>query len=87
MSRPDGDRSEFLTISMRDSLESLIRPTGDEMEQAVFYPRTTSSSFWARCVTDVPTTEPSRSELSSVRCQLIPVIRGRTSISCRRGSN
>ncbi|MGH3022690.1 MAG: antibiotic biosynthesis monooxygenase family protein [Gaiellaceae bacterium] len=36
--RPDGDREEFLTISLWDSLESIRAFAGDEIEQAVFYP-------------------------------------------------
>jgi heme-degrading monooxygenase HmoA len=38
VSRPDGDRTEFLTISLWDSLESIASFAGDEIEQAVFYP-------------------------------------------------
>lgn len=36
--RPDGDREEFLTISLWDSLESIRAFAGDEIERAVFYP-------------------------------------------------
>jgi len=38
VSRPDGDRSEFLTISLWDDLESIKGFAGDDIEQAVFYP-------------------------------------------------
>ena len=36
--RPDGDREEFLTVSLWDSLESIRAFAGDEIEKAVFYP-------------------------------------------------
>jgi heme-degrading monooxygenase HmoA len=36
--RPDGDREEFLTISLWDSLESVRAFAGDDVERAVFYP-------------------------------------------------
>lgn len=36
--RPDGDREEFLTISLWDSLEAIHAFAGDEIERAVFYP-------------------------------------------------
>jgi heme-degrading monooxygenase HmoA len=36
--RPDGDREEFLTISLWDSLESIRAFAGEDVEQAVFYP-------------------------------------------------
>jgi hypothetical protein len=38
VSRPDGDRTEFLTISLWDGLESIAGFAGDDIEQAVFYP-------------------------------------------------
>lgn len=36
--RPDGDREEFLTISLWDSLEAIHAFAGGEIERAVFYP-------------------------------------------------
>jgi heme-degrading monooxygenase HmoA len=36
--RRDGDREEFLTISLWDSLESIRAFAGDDLERAVFYP-------------------------------------------------
>ncbi|HSK17195.1 MAG TPA: antibiotic biosynthesis monooxygenase [Gaiellaceae bacterium] len=36
--RRDGEREEFLTISLWDSLEAIEAFAGDEIEQAVFYP-------------------------------------------------
>ena len=38
ISRPDGDRTEFLTISFWDSLESITAFAGDDIDKAVFYP-------------------------------------------------
>ena len=39
VSRPDGEgRTEFLTISYWDSLDSIVGFAGDAIEQAVFYP-------------------------------------------------
>ncbi|MDJ0925808.1 MAG: hypothetical protein QNJ77_14735 [Acidimicrobiia bacterium] len=38
VSRPDGDRTEFLTISFWDDLESIVAFAGDDIDQAVFYP-------------------------------------------------
>ena len=38
VSRPDGERTEFLTISLWDSLESIAGFAGDDIDQAVFYP-------------------------------------------------
>jgi heme-degrading monooxygenase HmoA len=38
VSRPDGDRTEFLTISFWDSSDSIVAFAGDDIEQAVFYP-------------------------------------------------
>lgn len=37
-SRPDGDRTEFLTISFWDSEESIRQFAGDDIVSAVFYP-------------------------------------------------
>lgn len=36
--RPDGDREEFLTISLWDSLDVIHAFAGDDIERAVFYP-------------------------------------------------
>jgi heme-degrading monooxygenase HmoA len=36
--RPDGDREEFLTISLWDSLEVIHAFAGDDIQRAVFYP-------------------------------------------------
>jgi heme-degrading monooxygenase HmoA len=36
--RPDGEREEFVTISLWDSLEAIHAFAGDDVEQAVFYP-------------------------------------------------
>jgi len=36
--RPDGDREEFLTISLWDSLDAIRAFAGDDVERAVFYP-------------------------------------------------
>jgi heme-degrading monooxygenase HmoA len=36
--RPDGEREEFLTISLWDSLEVVRGFAGDDIEKAVFYP-------------------------------------------------
>jgi heme-degrading monooxygenase HmoA len=38
VSRPDGDRTEFLTISFWDNRESIVGFAGDDIDQAVFYP-------------------------------------------------
>jgi heme-degrading monooxygenase HmoA len=38
VSRPDGDRAEFLTISLWDDRESIVAFAGDDIDQAVFYP-------------------------------------------------
>lgn len=38
VSRPDGDRTEFLTISFWDSRESIVAFAGDDIDRAVFYP-------------------------------------------------
>jgi heme-degrading monooxygenase HmoA len=37
ISRPDGDRTEFLTVSFWDSLESIAAFAGDDIDKAVFY--------------------------------------------------
>jgi heme-degrading monooxygenase HmoA len=36
--RPVGDREEFVTISLWDSLDAVERFAGEDVEQAVFYP-------------------------------------------------
>lgn len=38
VSRPDGERTEFLTISFWQSRESIEAFAGDDIEKAVFYP-------------------------------------------------
>jgi heme-degrading monooxygenase HmoA len=38
ISRPDGDRSEFLTVSIWDDRDSIVAFAGDDVEQAAFYP-------------------------------------------------
>lgn len=38
VSRPDGDRSEFLTVSLWDDYESIAAFAGEDIGQAVFYP-------------------------------------------------
>jgi heme-degrading monooxygenase HmoA len=38
VSRPDGDRTEFLTISLWDSREAIVAFAGDDIDRAVFYP-------------------------------------------------
>ncbi|MEA3501428.1 MAG: hypothetical protein U9R47_01530 [Actinomycetota bacterium] len=38
MSRVDGDRTEFLTISFWDDRESIVAFAGDDIDRAVFYP-------------------------------------------------
>ncbi|NHZ70731.1 MAG: hypothetical protein GWP18_03735 [Proteobacteria bacterium] len=38
VSRPDGDRSEFVTVSLWDNRESIVGFAGDDIERAVFYP-------------------------------------------------
>lgn len=38
VSRPDGDRTEFLTVSFWDDRESIGEFAGEDIEQAVFYP-------------------------------------------------
>jgi heme-degrading monooxygenase HmoA len=36
--RPDGEREEFLTVSLWDSLEAVKDFAGEDVERAVFYP-------------------------------------------------
>jgi heme-degrading monooxygenase HmoA len=36
--RPDGDRCEFVTVSLWDSLDDIQGFAGDDVERAVFYP-------------------------------------------------
>ncbi|MGI9585302.1 MAG: hypothetical protein ACR2N7_06895, partial [Acidimicrobiia bacterium] len=38
VSRPDSDRTEFLTISFWENLESIVAFAGEDIDQAVFYP-------------------------------------------------
>lgn len=38
VSRSDGERTEFLTISFWDDRESIVAFAGDAIDQAVFYP-------------------------------------------------
>jgi heme-degrading monooxygenase HmoA len=38
ISRPDGDKTEFVTISFWDSREAIEAFAGADIEQAVFYP-------------------------------------------------
>lgn len=38
VSRPAGDRSEFVTVSLWESRESIVGFAGDDIERAVFYP-------------------------------------------------
>jgi len=37
VSRPDGDRTEFLTVSLWDSRKSIVAFAGDDIDRAVFY--------------------------------------------------
>ena len=37
-SRPDGDRTEFLTVSFWDTYDAIAAFAGSDIEQAVFYP-------------------------------------------------
>jgi len=39
VSRPDGGRTEFLTISFWDSRDSIVEFAGDDIDRAVFYPQ------------------------------------------------
>lgn len=36
--RPDGDRTEFVTLTVWDSLEAVRGFAGDEVDRAVFFP-------------------------------------------------
>lgn len=38
VSRADGDRREFLTVSLWDSREAIVAFAGDDIDRAVFYP-------------------------------------------------
>jgi heme-degrading monooxygenase HmoA len=38
VSREDGDRTEFLTISFWDSMDAVVGFAGDDVDRAVFYP-------------------------------------------------
>jgi heme-degrading monooxygenase HmoA len=38
ISRPDGDRTEFLTVSFWDDNDSIVAFAGEDIGQAVFYP-------------------------------------------------
>lgn len=38
VSRPDGERTEFLTISFWDGREAIAGFAGDDIDKAVFYP-------------------------------------------------
>jgi heme-degrading monooxygenase HmoA len=38
ISRPDGDRTEFLTVSLWDTRDAIAAFAGSDIEQAVFYP-------------------------------------------------
>ncbi len=38
ISRPDGDRTEFLTVSFWDTRDAIVAFAGSEVDQAVFYP-------------------------------------------------
>jgi len=38
ISRPDGDRTEFLTISFWDEHDAIVAFAGKDIDQAVFYP-------------------------------------------------
>lgn len=37
ISRPDGDRTEFLTISFWESHDAIVAFAGEDIDQAVFY--------------------------------------------------
>ncbi len=37
ISRPDGERTEFLTVSFWDDQESIVAFAGEDIDQAVFY--------------------------------------------------
>jgi heme-degrading monooxygenase HmoA len=38
ISRPDGDRTEFMTISFWESRDSIAAFAGEDIDRAVFYP-------------------------------------------------
>jgi heme-degrading monooxygenase HmoA len=38
ISRPDGDRTEFLTISFWDTYDAIVAFAGENIDRAVFYP-------------------------------------------------
>jgi len=38
ISRPDGERTEFLTVSFWDDHESIVAFAGEDIDRAVFYP-------------------------------------------------
>ena len=38
ISRPDGDRTEFVTISFWDNHDAIVAFAGEDIDQAVFYP-------------------------------------------------
>jgi heme-degrading monooxygenase HmoA len=38
ISRPDGDRTEFLTVSFWNTYDAIAAFAGSDIEQAVFYP-------------------------------------------------
>jgi heme-degrading monooxygenase HmoA len=38
VSRPDGDRTEFMAISFWDDRDSIVAFAGEDIDQAVFYP-------------------------------------------------
>ena len=38
ISRPDGNRTEFLTVSFWDTHDAIVAFAGEDIDQAVFYP-------------------------------------------------
>ena len=38
LTRPDGDRTEFLTISFWEGRDAIVAFAGEDIDQAVFYP-------------------------------------------------
>ena len=38
MSRPDGDRTEFMVVSYWDTYDDIVAFAGSDIERAVFYP-------------------------------------------------
>ena len=38
ISRPDGNRTEFLTVSFWDTRDAIVAFAGEEIDRAVFYP-------------------------------------------------